>query len=634
MKPLSDEDSRILFFGRIFNSEEACPRQLWDVSLGILKKCDGVPLAIISISGMLASERFDQEDWEHIRISLGSGTNLTLEGMRKILHLSYKNLPPHLKTCLLYLGMYPEDFKIERRQLELQWIGEGFIDRENGQDVEKVAKSCFNELVNRSLIQPIEFDNMGLVTQCKVHDMMRDLILCKCVEENFLTIVDDPQAITKLDNKVHRLSLQFYGPINAAILRGNSSMSQVRTFMVFGDCCESMPPISMFKFLRVVHIRDFGFETLNLAALSKMYHLRYLAIIKRSGFELPTQIRGLQHLETLDAPFNNNIPYDIFYLPCLMFLNVNWAGHLQLPDGIGTMKSLRYIERFDLMSNSLQNIEGLGELTGLKILVVYGSSYGADSSYAADCKRRMDALYSSLGKICYSLEHLGLYVNGCVDALMDLSPPPSRLERLCMGDNNYLGSLTGWKVDMDGYAFFSRVPNWVGELSNLRELEINVNKAEVGILAELPALTRLKLYIREIVRETIVIYERAFPVLKRFALGLSCLPYLAFQAGAMPQLQWLGLQFSPLGWPENVPGPAGIHHLSALEDFIAIIETITFSAYSGERSAESSLTSAVDMHPGHPRLHITRTRDKDCKLMFSPCMAKPLNLWNWGADGI
>ncbi|XBH81709.1 hypothetical protein VPH35_107228 [Triticum aestivum] len=129
MKPLSDEDSRRLFFNRICKSEETYPRQFWDISTEILKKCDGMPLAIITISGMLASERFNQERWEDIRNSLGSGTNFKLEGMRKILDLSYKNLRPHLKTCLLYFGMYPEDFNIQRHHLELQWIGEGFISR-------------------------------------------------------------------------------------------------------------------------------------------------------------------------------------------------------------------------------------------------------------------------------------------------------------------------------------------------------------------------------------------------------------------------------------------------------------------------------------------------------------------------
>jgi disease resistance protein RPM1 len=132
MKPLSNEDSRRLFFSRIFGLEEACPHHLRDISLEILKKCGGLPLAIISISSMLASEGTQQKErWEHVRDSLSSGTNLTLNGVRQILNLSYIDLPCHLKTCLLYLGMYPEDYTIERFNLECQWIAEGFVYHRN-----------------------------------------------------------------------------------------------------------------------------------------------------------------------------------------------------------------------------------------------------------------------------------------------------------------------------------------------------------------------------------------------------------------------------------------------------------------------------------------------------------------------
>ncbi|KAM0860387.1 hypothetical protein ACQ4PT_046576 [Festuca glaucescens] len=144
MKPLSKENSRRLFINRIFGSEEACPRQLSDVSVEILKKCGGLPLAIINISSMLASESSNQKErWELLRDSLGSGTNLTLEGVRQILNLSYKDLPCQLKTCVLYLGMYPEDYRIERSELEHQWIAESFVSKENGQDIEKIAKKVF-----------------------------------------------------------------------------------------------------------------------------------------------------------------------------------------------------------------------------------------------------------------------------------------------------------------------------------------------------------------------------------------------------------------------------------------------------------------------------------------------------------
>ncbi|KAF7076877.1 hypothetical protein CFC21_081478 [Triticum aestivum] len=102
MKPLNDKHSRRLFFGRIFGREDACPNPLRDVSVEILNKCGGLPLAIISIAGLLASESHNQEEWEHVRNSLGSmsGTKLTLKGMRQILNLSYKDLPCQLKTCL------------------------------------------------------------------------------------------------------------------------------------------------------------------------------------------------------------------------------------------------------------------------------------------------------------------------------------------------------------------------------------------------------------------------------------------------------------------------------------------------------------------------------------------------------
>jgi disease resistance protein RPM1 len=134
MEPLSEADSRRLFFGRIFGSEDSCPRQLQDISLEILKKCGGLPLAINSIASLLASEAIKKERWAHVRDSLSSirGTNRTIEEMRQILNLSYSDLPHHLKTCLLYLGMYPEDHLIQTVDLALS--GQAKVLLENGRD--------------------------------------------------------------------------------------------------------------------------------------------------------------------------------------------------------------------------------------------------------------------------------------------------------------------------------------------------------------------------------------------------------------------------------------------------------------------------------------------------------------------
>jgi hypothetical protein len=56
MKPLSGDDSQRLFYKRIFSHESGCPPEFEVLSKDILKKCGGVPLAIISIASLLTSD--------------------------------------------------------------------------------------------------------------------------------------------------------------------------------------------------------------------------------------------------------------------------------------------------------------------------------------------------------------------------------------------------------------------------------------------------------------------------------------------------------------------------------------------------------------------------------------------------
>ncbi|XP_020149241.1 disease resistance protein RGA5 isoform X1 [Aegilops tauschii subsp. strangulata] len=595
MKPLNDKHSRRLFFGRIFGREDACPNTLRDVSVEILQKCGGLPLAIISIAGLLASEGPNQEELEHVRNSLGSmsGTKLTLQGMRQILNLSYKDLPCHLKTCLLYLGMYPEDYTIKRSDLERQWMAEGFVSKENGQDMEKNARNYFNELVNRSLVQPVEFDSSGSVTECKVHDMMLDLILVKCAEENFLTVVDGSQANTAPEYKVRRLSVRLNDASNGTLLLGKISLSQVRSVMIFGRSeNQNILPLSKFKFLRVLFIKDYP-TSIDLTGMNELYQLRYVQI-DGSGDDvhLPTQIRGLQQLETFDIWYCASVPSDIVYLPHLLHLSI---GRLRgLPDGIGKMKSLRSLCGFNLSVNSLDNIKGLGEMTNMRDLALTGHIAYHDQDGI------MDVLNSSLKKLG-SLEFLRIYIHGCTDGLS----PPCSLQRLATMQFPW------------GDSYFSRVPNWPREFHNLRVLQFIVDELlteDVGIVADLPSLTDLDLHVRRPPKEMIVIYGRGtFPALKQFTLSLSNASYLTFQAGAMPMLQRFKITFSVKGWKKNGAGPAGIEHLPALEEVSAYIEhnQATESEWS---SSEYAFRSAVEMHPGNPRIEVEHSNWMSMKI--------------------
>jgi hypothetical protein len=100
MKHLSEQDSSKLFFDRIFGSEDDCPTELKNDSCEILKKCGGLPLAIITVASMLACQpRRLEGQWEYIHNSLDtrSTTNSKYEDMMYILDLATRISPVILR---------------------------------------------------------------------------------------------------------------------------------------------------------------------------------------------------------------------------------------------------------------------------------------------------------------------------------------------------------------------------------------------------------------------------------------------------------------------------------------------------------------------------------------------------------
>jgi len=144
--PLSHDNSKKLFYMRLFGGEDNCPaHHPEEASEKILHKCGGVPLAIITMASLLVGK--SRNDWFEVCNSpgfYGGRDNRQVDDTEWILSLSYYDLPSHLKTCLLYLSVYPEDCEIEKIFLIWKWVAEGFIEKKTGTSLFQRGEEYFH----------------------------------------------------------------------------------------------------------------------------------------------------------------------------------------------------------------------------------------------------------------------------------------------------------------------------------------------------------------------------------------------------------------------------------------------------------------------------------------------------------
>uniref|UniRef100_A0A0E0J4J0 Uncharacterized protein n=1 Tax=Oryza nivara TaxID=4536 RepID=A0A0E0J4J0_ORYNI len=550
IRPLNEADSKGLFFRRIFGSEDQCPVHLKEVSVDIINKCGGLPLAIITIASLLTVKSKNREEWMSIRNSIdsGIGENCDKDEMKRILSLSYIDLAHHLKTCLLYFSMYPEDCEIDVQQLLRRWRAEGFIKVNCGRNIMEEGEFYLNELINRSLIQPEKmlFDNR--IRTCRVHDIILDLIVSKAIEDNFVTVFSDPNSLVS-QGKVRRLLLDYRGQENVMPMCSMVTCN-VRSVSIFGYR-EQMLPISDLNVFRVLHIES-GNKMMEICGIGKLLQLRYLRIDLVT--HLTEEIGELLFLETLDLPRGigtEELPKGILKLRRLKFLHVHDA---RLPDGVGNMQALEepVVSTKEDNLSSINSLEQLGTLTKLRILHL-SLSITDENNHKS---KHLDTLTSSLNKLLsYNLRYLyfdSYWQLGSAYINLDFSSSPSYL----------LQQLHIRPLLLHG------IPERLASLANLTYLDIRIQQVTqetLEILGDLPALLSLLLVSAFDNTERFSIYRNKFRCLESLNLDCSASDMM-FHAGAMPTL--IDIVFTIKAHSTEYACAnrnLGIHHLSTLK---------------------------------------------------------------------
>jgi disease resistance protein RPM1 len=279
LQPLPPDDAWELFCKRAFQFDFGghCPPELEKLSHYIVEKCEGLPLAIVAIGGLLSTKDKTIFEWQNLYDSLGFelGRNPHLAGVNKILSLSYEDLPYNLKSCFLYLGMYPEDYSINCVRLIRQWIAEGFVKEIKNKTLEEVAREYLIELIHRSLVQVSEVNFDGKVRRCRLHDLFREIVLQKMEDLSFCHVLSREES--SFEGLTRRLSID---GVSYNALEGFED-KHIHSLLLFN--LDELPKSFMntffanFKLLKVMDFEDAPLDHIP-EDVGSLFHLRYLSL--------------------------------------------------------------------------------------------------------------------------------------------------------------------------------------------------------------------------------------------------------------------------------------------------------------------------------------------------------------------
>ncbi|XP_074580385.1 disease resistance protein RPM1-like [Curcuma longa] len=525
LEPLPPAAAWSLFCKKAFRSlpGAACPPELHAISQEIVRVCQGLPLAIVTLAGLL-SKKNSVLEWTTLHDNLHAelANNPKLETIMGILQLSYNDLPHHLKSCFLYFSVFPKESSVSSITLIRLWMAEGFIESDDSESMERVAAEYIDDLIDRNMVEVAEHYDYGKVTSCRVHDLFRELIVIKSKEENFSTSLI--RQGSQIQEKIRRLSTH---NISEPLLQ-STDLSHLRAFFVFGQNASAISSqsqanlFSRLKLLKILDLRGAPIESCPFE-FGNLPHLRYLSFRHTRIKKLPKSLGKLKNLETLDLKdtYVTELPKTILNLQRLRHLlayryytddepPLYHVVGMKLPKGISAFRELQKLAYLEVNQDG-GIIEELGNLTQLKRLAIVKLRREDGSNVCSSLEK-----LKQLKSFSASSSHMGEFLH-----LEALESPPPFLERLY-----FRGPLKS-------------LPNWISSLNSLVSLRLRWSRLpenSLGILEALPNLLELILF-HAYVGAQLFFHKGGFQRLKVLDLEqLDSLNHVILD-GAMPNLQ-------------------------------------------------------------------------------------------------
>ncbi|KAK8488859.1 hypothetical protein V6N11_071059 [Hibiscus sabdariffa] len=289
-----------------------CPPYLESSATKLVEKCQGLPLAIVALGGLMASKN-SIADWSEV----------------------YNNLNRELSENDAYFE------RLKRNRLIRLWMAEGYVEQMKETIPEVFAERYLTELICRGLLQVVSRNGSGRPKAFKMHDILREFAVPISKSIKFVVKSDGMEELE--DNGNRRWSIEAKGKE----MKGASgtALPRVRSLFVFAvdetskSSFNRLP--SGFKLMRVLDLEDTPINELPDESVN-LFNLRYLNLSR-------TQVKGL--------------PRSIGKLYNLQSLVMKWTQIKELPAGILKLKNLQYLQHlFAYEGERLDFLEGFQKL--------------------------------------------------------------------------------------------------------------------------------------------------------------------------------------------------------------------------------------------------------------------------------
>ncbi|KAG4169054.1 hypothetical protein ERO13_A12G062700v2 [Gossypium hirsutum] len=323
---------------------------LEDVGKEIVDKCEGLPLAIKAVGGMMLCKASYYHEWrriaDHFRDELAENDDSVMASLQ----LSYDELPPYLKSCFLSFSLYPDDCVITKQQVVHWWIGEGFVPLRSGRSSTDADEDCFSGLINRCLIEVVDKTYNGTILTCKMH-MVRELVIKIAKDDTFSVTNNTNCRHSGITNNMDRKQLTANPKLRGLV----STTKSGEVNKIESSTAKKLSDSLLFH-------------------IGSLHHLTYLSLSNtHPSIELPASLEKLTNLQILDLSYCQNLrtlPHNLITLRKLKVLDVSNCGSLEcLPKGLGRLSNLEVLLGFrPARSSHGCRIGELRNLTRLRIL--------------------------------------------------------------------------------------------------------------------------------------------------------------------------------------------------------------------------------------------------------------------------